>query len=129
MFVIQVGSIQPVFLAIRMAKYGFEFKPGVTYRWSVAVVMDPENRSQDVVVNGIIQRVEPTPELTADLAKAAESDKAAVYAEHGIWYDALQTISEQLVKSPHDQALLDQRASLLKQVGIDSSDLTASGSK
>ena len=110
-------------LAIRMAKYGVEFKPGVTYRWSVAVVMDPEKRSGDIIVTGVIQRVEASPELKADLAKASDADKAAVYAEHGIFYDALQTISEQLAKSPHEQTLLDQRATLLKQVGIDAGSL------
>ncbi len=116
-------------LTIRLAKYGIEFKPGITYRWSVAMVLDPENRSQDVVVNGIIQRVEPAAELTAELAKASDADKAAVYAEHGIWYDALESISEQILKSPHDPGLRNERASLLKQVGIDSADLATSDSK
>jgi len=105
--------------AIRLSKFNVTLKPGVTYKWSVAVVVDPDNRSLDVIANGVIKRVAPSPDLVGKLSQASDADKAALYAENGIWYDALQSISDQIDKSPKDTALRLERADLLKQVGMD----------
>jgi hypothetical protein len=105
--------------AIRLSKFNIKLKPDVTYKWSVAVVVDPDNRSLDVVANGVIKRIDASPDLAAKLATAADADKPALYAENGIWYDALQSISDQIDKSPKDTALRQERADLLKQVGMD----------
>ena len=40
------------------------------------------------------------------------------YAEAGLWYDAIATISEMIEKTPDDRKLRKQRASLLQQVGL-----------
>jgi hypothetical protein len=95
-----------------------DLKPSVRYRWSVAVVLDPQNRSQDVVAYGVIKRIEPSPDLAAKLAQAADPDKPALYAQDGIWYDALESLSTQIKKSPNDDALKQERASLMGQVGL-----------
>lgn len=105
--------------AIRLTKFDIHLKPNVVYRWSVAVVVDAENRSQDIIANGVIKRIAPSPDLVAKLAQATEQDKPALYAENGIWYDALQSISDQIDHAPQDASLRDERASLLKQVGMD----------
>jgi hypothetical protein len=104
--------------AIRLSKFNVKLEPNVVYKWSVAVVLDPENRSQDIIANGVIKRIEPSPDLAAKLAAASDQDKAAIYAEGSIWYDALQAISDQIAKDPQDSALRDERADLLKQVGL-----------
>ena len=46
------------------------------------------------------------------------TELVAVYASEGIWYDALETISSMIDKSPEDQGLVAIRASLLDQVGL-----------
>jgi hypothetical protein len=104
--------------AIRLTKFKINLKPNVTYRWSVAVVIDPANRSQDIVANGVIKRIDPSPDLASKLSAASEADKPALYAENGIWYDALQSISDQIDHAPQDQSLRQERADLLKQVGM-----------
>jgi hypothetical protein len=105
--------------AIRLSKFKVELKPNVVYRWSVAVVTDPQNRSQDIIANGVIKRIEPAPDLAGKLTAASDADKAALYAENGIWYDALQSVSDQIDRNPQDASLRDERASLLKQIGMD----------
>jgi hypothetical protein len=122
-------SDQSGILAIRLSKYDVELKPGTTYKWSVAVVVDPQSRSQDLVAYGVIKRVEPTPALVSQLAQAADADKPAIYAENGLWYDALQSISEQIAKSPGDASLRTERAELLKQVDISPADVAEASSK
>jgi len=114
------GSQTPAGIhAIRLSKFDVNLKPNVLYRWSVAVVVDPADRSQDVIATGVIKRIDPSSDLASKLAQASDSDKAALYAENGIWYDALQSISDQIDKSPKDAALHQERADLLKQVGMD----------
>jgi hypothetical protein len=109
--------------AIRLTKFNVKLKPNIVYRWSVAVVTDPQNRSQDIVADGVVKRIEPSPDLAGQLGQAAESDKAAIYAENGIWYDALQSISDQIDHAPQDESLRRERADLLKQVGMDGANM------
>ena len=65
------------------------------------------------------------PHLAGKLSSASDADKAALYAENGIWYDALQSISDQIDKSPKDTSLRQERADLLKQVGMDGTAMDA----
>lgn len=58
---------------------------GEAYVWYLAVVCDPTDPSADVVTEGQIARVDPLP--TA--AEASEAELPALYAEAGLWYDAL----------------------------------------
>lgn len=109
---------QPTSAGVHSFRVTAELKPSVRYRWSVAVVLDPQNRSQDVVAYGVIKRVEPSPDLAAKLAQAPDQDKPALYAQSGIWYDALESLSTQIKKSPGDDALKQERSSLLDQVGL-----------
>jgi len=50
------GGIQ----RLRLSDYKVSLAEDVEYRWSVAMVVDPENRSSDVVASGVIKRVKPT---------------------------------------------------------------------
>lgn len=103
---------------VRLAEYGIRLKPEVQYRWFLALIPDADNRSQDVVAGGIVQRIEPPAALPARLAQAGEVQAPFIYAEAGIWYDALAALSEQIAATPADTRLRQQRAALLKQVGL-----------
>jgi hypothetical protein len=119
LLMLKSGAATPAGIhAIRLSKFDIHLKPDVTYKWSIAVVVDPANRSQDIVANGVIKRITPSPDLAAKLAQASDADKASIYAENGIWYDALQSISDQIDKSPKDMSLRQERASLLDQVDM-----------
>jgi hypothetical protein len=129
LLVLTTGKTTPAGIhAIRLSKFNKSLKPGVTYKWSVAVVVDPENRSQDIIANGVIKRIDPSPDLKAKLAAAPDGDKAGVYAENSIWYDALESISDQIDKAPTDAGLRSERADLLKQVGLDGAQMESTSS-
>jgi hypothetical protein len=108
----------PISAGVHSFRVTADLKPSVYYRWSVAVVLDPENRSQDVVAYGVIKRIAPTPELAAKLAQAPAQDKPSIYAQYGLWNDALEALSTLIKQSPENEALKQERASLLKQVGL-----------
>ena len=103
---------------IKLARYKVELQPDVPYEWSVAIVPDPENRSKDVVAKGIIKRIKPPADLAATSEEADDLERAAAYAQAGIWYDALDAISNAIEEHPEDASLREQRVSLLKQVGL-----------
>jgi hypothetical protein len=42
----------------------------------------------------------------------------AAYAEGGIWYDALSTLSDQIDADPQNRSLQEARADLLRQAGL-----------
>lgn len=67
---------------------------GKTYKWSFALVCNPDDPSGNKLASGLIQRVAPSPRLTSELARSpSPRDKAAIYAKHGIWYDAVSAIA------------------------------------
>ena len=103
---------------IELAKSGTRLEPDLEYRWFVSVVADPGQRSNDIVASGTIQRITPEGALKARIAKADERALARIYAEEGVWYDAVDAISRLIEKSPNDAALREQRAALLEQVGL-----------
>jgi hypothetical protein len=112
------GSLQPGMQRVRLAEYGLRLSVDVLYRWSVALVVDPDNRSRDVIAGGAIERIAPPTELRAKLARAGKTRAPYLYAEAGLWYDALAAISDLIDAAPNDQVLRQERASLLEQVGL-----------
>ncbi|MEA3187844.1 MAG: hypothetical protein QOD99_1674 [Chthoniobacter sp.] len=103
---------------VKLANYKVELRSDVSYEWVVAIVPDAENRSKDVIAKGVIKRIKTPPELADKIEHAGDVDRAAIYAQAGIWYDALEAISNAIDASPDDASLRAQRASLLKQVGL-----------
>jgi len=115
-------SMKPPFQAgvqrVRVEDFGVKLMPGKQYRWFVALVVDPERRSKDVLAGGTIER-SALPEAAAlKLSKADKSEAPLIYAETGLWYDAVAAITDLIDAAPKDAALRAQRASLLRQVGL-----------
>ena len=77
---------------IKLANHQVELQPDVLYEWSVAIVPDAENRSKDVIAKGVIQRISAPGDLDKRVQTPTDTEKAAVYAEAGIWYDPLKAI-------------------------------------
>jgi len=91
--------VQPGLHQVRLADSGVRLEPGKLYRWSVAVLCDPEHPSNDIVAMGAIERSERP-------------------GEAGLWYDEVMAISEQIQSAPSDMNLRKKRASLLDQVNL-----------
>jgi Domain of Unknown Function (DUF928). len=103
---------------LALADYAIKLTPGGEYRWSVALVSNPEQRSSDIVASGTIQYVPMSDELRRKLNRAAERERPAIYAAQGIFYDALAIISQLIEAQPEDERLRAQRAALMEQAGL-----------
>jgi len=110
--------VQPGVRHVRLSEHDIHFMLGKQYKWFVALVVDPDRRSKDVVAGGAIERVELPQALREKLAQAEKAEVPYLYAEAGFWYDALAAISDLIDAAPDDPVLRKQRASLLEQVDL-----------
>jgi hypothetical protein len=104
--------------SFRLADHDLALLPGVEYQWFVSIIPDPEYRSKDIVDTGYIKLIEPSKTLNEKLANASGLEVSVIYAEEGLWYDALGAISELIEIDPKNSELREQRAYLLEQIGL-----------
>ena len=104
--------------SLALADYGVVLQPNIEYEWFVALVPDPNQRSNDVLSGGVIKRIDPEPALAAQLKQAPKDQAAQLFAANGLWYDSVEALSEQIDAQPGNSALRHQRATLLEQVGL-----------
>ena len=67
---------------------------------------------------GALQRVEPGAALAADLAAASPAHRSRIQARNGLWYDALDTVSDLEREEPGEDLRAD-RTALLRAVGLE----------
>jgi hypothetical protein len=102
--------------ALRLQRHGVRLEPGVTHRWSVALVPDP---AQDRLEAGAaVRRAGEGGALAEQLAASAPEERAHVLAAGGYWYDAFETLTGWIQTEPAAQRLREHRAALLEQVGL-----------
>ncbi len=110
--------IERGFHVVDLAHHGVRLEPGVQYEWFVALVVDPKQRSRDIVAGGEIELVSRARGFDGKLAAADGERRASVYAEAGIWYDAVDAVSQLVDRRPTDSVHRLHRAALLDQVGL-----------
>ena len=106
--------------ALDLAGQGVRLVPGVRYEWFVALIADEAQRSNDIVAGGEIELVPASTDLKRELAESGDDGAVSVYAQAGIWYDAIDSVSMLVESNPGDRAYREHRAALLDQVGLES---------
>ena len=103
--------------AIKFSDYNAELTPGITYQWFVTLEADPGQPSKDVYYGGSSLYQENVPDLEKRLAAAGPAGAPRIYAEEGLWYDALSALWNP-GKKGEEKSIRQQRIALLKQVGF-----------
>jgi hypothetical protein len=91
---------------------------GKDYTWKFTVVCDPEDRSSDQLESGVVRRVELSADILPGLENADPRQKTVIYAENGIWQDALSTLAAARLANPNDTDLAADWESLLDSVTL-----------
>lgn len=104
--------------SIDFAKTEVKLKPNLEYRWFVSIVPDTSQRSNDVVASGIIKRIIPDSELSASLVSANQSNRANIYTQNSIWYDAIDELMKSDKLSQNNTVFLERQVTLLEQAGL-----------
>ena len=101
--------------SIRLSEHDIFLKKGIQYTWYVTIIPDSEHRTKDVFASGMIEYVAPPPRVAKSLMNRSKKDLAYILAEEGIWYDALDIISNLIASNPEETILRELRGELLDQ--------------
>lgn len=69
---------------------------GKNYQWSLLVACDGTINPSHPIFSGWVQRVIYPPELKARLLEKPAAEQIHWFANHGYWYDAIETLSQGL---------------------------------
>lgn len=93
---------------------------GRQYRWTLSYICQPENRREDIAIDGVVERVVLDPTVSNQLQTAkSDRDRLSIYAANGLWYDALTTLARLYQSQPQDKNLKADWFDLLKSVGLE----------
>jgi hypothetical protein len=109
---------RPGLQRILLSDYGVELEAGVEYSWTISSQLDAHP-------SGWIKRVELPASVGKRLTDASLSGNVqapAIYAEAGLWYDALSSLLELVSDHPNNESLRTARGELLRQGGLEAVD-------
>lgn len=95
-------------------------EPGKNYHWYFSLICDFNDRSGDLFTDGWVQRItlDPGSELDTRLSSSPEDALAEVYAEQGIWFNALNVLAQDQINDPNNPDIQTQWSNLLDSVGL-----------
>ncbi|MEE9345344.1 MAG: DUF928 domain-containing protein [Methylococcales bacterium] len=108
------GGIQK----IPLADYNISLIPEVEYRWSIALVSDANARSLDIVSSGNVKLAKPNKVLETSLQAVSIAQHPAIFAQAGLWYEAMTSLVNQVEKQPENLTHTQNLAALLEQAGL-----------
>ena len=88
------------------------------YQWSLILMCDNKLRPDSPIVQGDIMRVVSDRYLAEKLAQANLLESATLYAQKGIWYDAVSSLAKLKNIKPQDQNVASSWENLLTSVGL-----------
>ncbi|MFB2837298.1 DUF928 domain-containing protein [Floridanema evergladense] len=108
---------QPGIISISLPKNSIQLENNKNYTWYISLICNPQNRAKDVYVTGWIRR-EPRTDLANKLQNAAARERPKIYAENGIWYEAIANLAELISQNPKDPTLMNDWKTLLESAKI-----------
>lgn len=111
-------SGKPGIIDFSLPKTVAPLKIGKNYHWYFSLVCHPGNRRRDVYVDGWSQRTTLNPNLATQLQKANPRDRPNLYAQAGIWHEALSTLADLRREAPNDPTLTAEWRKLLESAGL-----------
>ncbi|GAA6621717.1 DUF928 domain-containing protein [Scytonema sp. NUACC26] len=88
------------------------------YRWFLNVYCDRQQQETPIFVEGVVQRVELSQAIKEQLQKADPIQQIAIYANNGIWHEAVTILAQLRQKNPNDTTLAEDWKELLTSVGL-----------
>jgi hypothetical protein len=98
---------------------------GKSYQWYFVIRCEPTNRKRDLVVEGWIWRTALLPAINEQIQKAGLGDRATLFHQHKIWYEALSSFAKLYYSSPLNLQVNTEWDELLRSAGL--SEITGQG--
>jgi hypothetical protein len=106
---------QPGIIQIKLPPESPTLKVNKEYYWTVAVVCNEKRPSENAYARAVIKRIPLTTDLRQKLDAATNPlAKAQIYAQSGIWYDAIATSYQVYTQNPNTAYFWQ----LIEQIGL-----------
>jgi Domain of Unknown Function (DUF928) len=109
---------KPGIISVSIPKSVTPLAIGKQYRWFLKVYCNEQKKSLPIYVEGVINRVNLNAIATQQLRTATPQQQVAIYAQNGIWYQALATLLELRQNNPKDETLQNTWETLLTEIGL-----------
>lgn len=112
----------PGIINVHLPPSEVSLQAGKMYHWflKVRVQCDEKQPPKLDYTDGWVQKINQNPTLSAQLQQATMAQKANIYAENGLWYDAIINLAELRFANPENETLLTNWTTLLHSVGLES---------
>ncbi len=128
--VVEPGIVEPVFeqkltlkraglVPIRLPESSRGLEAGKEYYWTVSIPCNQKRPSQNAYARAAIKRISLPARIAQKLISNPDNlEKARIYAQSGIWYDALATSYQAYSQAPHQSPINAYFWQLLAQIGL-----------
>lgn len=103
-------------VGIELPSTAAKLQAGKMYQWKLSYYPGIHN---PIAVSGWVQLVELDSSLENQLEQATSLEKAVIYAQAGIWYNALTELAESRIQDPEEEELKTEWEKLLKAVDLE----------
>lgn len=91
---------------------------GKRYRWFFNISCNPQTSNSPIYVEGVVHRITPNRAIAQQLQIGEPKQQIAIYANNGIWYDALTTLAHLRQQNPQDAQLQTEWKDLLEAINL-----------
>lgn len=91
---------------------------GKNYQWFLALKVDGSLDPSTPYVDGWIQRIPPSTELSIAMQQGDVLQQATALGKQGVWYDCVAALASLYMTQPSNPTLTKQWAELLSSVGL-----------
>lgn len=96
--------------SVALADLDYKLKPGVLYQFTIS--------ADKMLASAVIKLVKPSAGVLNKITQANQTQLPSVYAAEGLWYDAIDSLSQLIADEPHNVTYKAARRSLLEQVDL-----------
>ncbi|MDY7022255.1 MAG: DUF928 domain-containing protein [Cyanobacteriota bacterium] len=115
----------PGVVSFQLPKTAPPLEEGKAYRWMFNFFCSPASvnrqsseEQSDFTVSGVVARITPSTELSQQLKKASQTEKIALYAQNGLWYETVTQLGELRRTQPLNAQVTSQWTNLLQHQAV-----------
>jgi hypothetical protein len=95
-----------------------KLESGINYSWYFSLICNPQDFRKNVETQGWTQRVELNPNLITTLETADPITRSQLYAENGVWHEAIAILAQLRQEQPTDPILAQAWQNLLESANL-----------
>jgi Domain of Unknown Function (DUF928) len=105
-------------IAVKLPANAPALAVGKNYQWFLGLKLDGQLSPSTPYVDGWIQRIQPSTELTTALQQKNLLKQAEALGKNGVWYDCVATMATLRTNQPENVTIIKQWEELLSSVSL-----------